>query len=585
MSPPSNPDPGKTKGNRLTAAMAAAEAPSGAEAHINPGADPRPDLSLLIRRLSLGMNGLDYIYWCLEHLAVQFQLEDAVLVLDQSELGHQIFRVRHRSLVDSIASPQLRESGLHLRPSVLGEEDRSTIVALCQSALTLALAKHDAAHDPLTGLLNRRSFEEAVGQFVANGLRHGAEFSLAVLDVDGLKKINDLTGHWGGDRLLQATGRELSHLMRAGEVAARLGGDEFGLLLVGADPSGSARIRDRLEVAVSNVLGMPTRYSIGVARSGETGVDPVALYRLADSRLYEDKRSGRAQPIMIDTSAPPAGAATPARAPAPSRAPAPVTPPDPAVSDVPDSSASDSEQEAALEELSVELLSAEDQNLLELRLRRIDAIVWATISATPSGSVNIEVAARHDDRSWRERIISELQAETGGDVGLHVFDFDPTEAASVDADRPARVKVESVRQRMQYSPGADPIPGIEVQLSHGGRTGTGFAWDAAPIAAVKATLAALADLGLPVPYEIESVTRLGFSSSAPVLTVLRCLGTGESRMGVVRRPDAMDAAVRAMLNASNRDIERELQGLVSAGSAGSAAESLRVSAGSGAGPA
>jgi len=602
MSLPSNRDPGETKGNRLTVAMAGAEAPSGAEARIHPH-DPRPDLSLLIRRLSLGMNGLDYIYWCLEHLAVQFQLEDAVLVLDQPELGHQIFRLRHRSLGDSLASPQLREFGLHLRPSVLGEEDRSTIVALCQSALTLALAKHDAAHDALTGLLNRRSFEEAIGQFVANGVRHGTEFSLALLDVDGLKQINDLTGHWRGDRLLQATGRELSRLMRAGEVAARLGGDEFGLLLVGADPSSSARIRDRLEAAVSNVLGMPTRYSIGVARSGETGVDSAALYRLADSRLYEDKRSGRAQPVMIDTSAPPAGAATsdpapaatpapapaatpapaPAATPAPAAAPAPATPPDPAVSEVPDSPASDSEQEAALEELSIDRLSAEDQNQLELRLRRIDAIVWATISAAPSGTVNIEVAARHDDRSWRERIISELQAETGGAVGLHVFDFDPIEAGPVDADRPARVKVESVRQRMQYSPGADPIPGIEVQLSHGGRKGTGFAWDAAPTAAVKATLAALAALGLSVPYEIESVTRLGFSSSAPVLTVLRCLGTGESRMGVVRRPDAMDAAVRAMLSASNRDIELELQGLVSAPSVSSAEEHQHLPAGSGAG--
>jgi len=530
MSPPPHRDLGETIRNRLAAAAAGASSRS--DGPLLPGSAPRPDFSLLIRRLGLDMSGLDYLYWCLEHLASQFQLDDAILVIDQPELGHQIFRLRQRSLIDTIAAATLREPGLHLHPAILSDEDRSTVLTLCQSALTFALAKHDAAHDALTGLLNRRSFEEAIAQFVANGVRHGTEFSLALLDVDRLKKINDESGHWRGDRLLQATGRELDRLMRAGEVAARLGGDEFGLLLVGADPSGAIRIRDRLEAAVSNIMGSPIQYSIGVAHSGEAGTDPAILYRLADSRLYQDKRSGRAQPVMIDTSTSP-------------------PPPVPA-----------SGGESGPEDVSVGALSAEERNLLELRLRRVDAVVWARVCLVAPDSLNVEVAARPGDRSWSDRLVSDLQSETGAQVKLQVLDFEPVAAGPADADRPARIKVESVRERLQYSPGADPIPGIEVQLSHGGRKGTGFAWDAAPTAAVKATLAALADLGLPVPYEIESVTRLGFSSSAPVLAVLRRLGTGESRMGVVRRPDAMDAAVRAMLDATNRDLERELQGLI-----------------------
>ncbi len=514
------------------------------------------------------MSGLDYIYWCLEYLASQFQLDDAILVIDQPELGHQIFRLRQRSVVETIGAGMLRQVGLHLYPPLLSDEDRSTVLTLCQSALTLALAKHDAAHDALTGLLNRRSFEEAIAQFVANGARHGTDFSLALLDVDGLKHINDESGHWRGDRLLQATGRELDRLMRAGEVAARLGGDEFGLLLVGADSSGAVRIRDRLEAAVSSILGTPTRYSIGVARSGEAGADPAVLYRLADARLYEDKRSGRTEPIMIDTSALPPPA-SPAQAPPGS---ASVRPP--------------------AEPASAPALSAEERNRVELRLRRVHAVVWARAVPEAPDCLRVEVAAREDDRSWSDRVVGDLEAETGVRVELQVFDFEPDRARSADPERPARIKVESVRQRLQYSPGADPIPGVEVRLSHGERTGTGFAWDAVPTAAVKAALAALADLGVAVPYEIESVTRLGFSSSAPVLAVLRRLGTGESRMGVVRRPDAMDAAVRAMLDATNRDLERELPGLISgpivrvgAGGSASTAGRERVSAGGGVGPA
>jgi len=559
MSPPPHRDLGETIRNRLAAAAAGASSRS--DGPLLPGSAPRPDFSLLIRRLGLDMSGLDYLYWCLEHLASQFQLDDAILVIDQPELGHQIFRLRQRSLIDTIAAATLREPGLHLHPAILSDEDRSTVLTLCQSALTFALAKHDAAHDALTGLPNRRSFEEAITQFVANGVRHGTEFSLGLLDVDGLKHINDESGHWRGDRLLQATGRELDRLMRAGEVAARLGGDEFGLLLVGADPSGAIRIRDRLEAAVSNIMGTPIQYSIGVAHSGEAGTDPAILYRLADSRLYQDKRSGRTQPVMIDTSISPLstvpGSAGSTVSDPFGPSPSPGTPPEPGAT-----ARTDSGGESAPGEVSVSSLSVEEQNLLELRLRRVDAVVWAKVSLGPPGSLNVEVAARPGDRSWRDRVVSDLQAETGGQVNLQVLDFEPAPAGPGDPDRPARIKVESVRQRLQYTPGADPIPGIEVQLSHGGRKGTGFAWDAVPTAAVRATLAALADLGLPVPYEIESVTRLGFSASAPVLAVLRRLGTGESRMGVVRRPDAMDAAARAMLDATNRDLERELQGLI-----------------------
>jgi diguanylate cyclase (GGDEF)-like protein len=534
VSPPSKRDLGETIRTRLAAAVAEAGAHGG---QILPGTGPRPELSVLIRRLGEGDTGLDYVYWCLDHLAARFELEDAILVVDQPELGHQIFRLRQRSIADVINDLDLRVAGLHTKPSILNEEDRATIVSLCQSALSLALAKHDAAHDALTGLLNRRSFEEAIGQFVANAHRHGAEFSLALLDVDGLKQVNDLTGHWRGDRLLQATGRELDRLKRAGEIAARLGGDEFGLLLVGSDTAGVSRIRERLEAAVSAQMGMPTHYSVGVATSTEAGLEAAALYRLADARLYEEKRSGRSHGVVMVDEEPSVRI--------------------PSAGITKESGSGESRPTVTV----IDGPTNHDLHRLELRLRRWEPVVWARVAPMSTGGLHVQVAASGEDRSWQERTISELQSETGGPVGLQVLVYDRSPHGRGVAGRAPRVKLESVRQRLQYAPGSDPIPGIEVQLSHGGRKGTGFSWDPASGAAVKATMAALADLGVTNPYEIESVTRLGFSSSAPVLTVLRLVGTGENRMGVARRADAFDAAARAFLAAANRDLERELEGL------------------------
>ena len=377
------------------------------------------------------------------------------------------------------------------------------------------------------------------------------------------------------------------------------------LLLVGDGPSGIVRIRDRLESAVSGLLGMPTHYSVGLACSEEAGVDPSALYRLADTRLYDDKRRGRDRTVLVDETSAPVMVDPPAADPSPVD-PSPVdvpsvrdlsagdpVAPDPLAGDpvAPDRLAGDpvAPDQLAGEPLEgaraaadapardrptiapdmgkapegrYEVTPGDEANRIELRLRRVDAIIWAKVSHLPGGGLNVEVAARSDDRSWRERIMSELQAEAGGSVSLQVLDFDVAGPQPGLIERVPRVKVESVRQRLQYSPGNDPVAGIEVQLSHGGRRGSGFSWDSAPTAAVKATMAALADLGLSVPYEIESVTRLGFSSSAPVLAVLRLLGSGDSRMGVARRPEAIDAAARAVLDAANRDIERELEAMV-----------------------
>jgi diguanylate cyclase (GGDEF)-like protein len=253
----------------------------------------RLDLLPLIRELEHARSGLAYVYWCLDHLTTQLALTDAVLVSDHPGLGRQVFCGRGRAFSDPDRVDWWAGPGLYVQPEVVSEPDARAISALCHIALSIELARHDAAHDALTGLLNRRSFDDALAALLSNATRYGTQFSLVLLDVDGLKHLNDTAGHWEGDRLLQAAGSELRRSLRAGDFAARLGGDEFGLLLVSSVRDAAQRLRDRVSEAVSATLGRDASFSVGVAAAPGESTDASGLYRLADTRLYEDKRKVR----------------------------------------------------------------------------------------------------------------------------------------------------------------------------------------------------------------------------------------------------------------------------------------------------
>ena len=159
----------------------------------------------------------------------------------------------------------------------------------------LALASR---RDPLTGLPNRRAFDEELAREVARAARTGAPLAVAVLDVDRFKAVNDGHGHAVGDAVLRAVAARARAVVRAGDLAARTGGEEFGLLLPGADLAGAVELAERVRAALAarpvEAAGraLVVTASLGCAALGP-GESPEALVARADARMYEAKRAGR----------------------------------------------------------------------------------------------------------------------------------------------------------------------------------------------------------------------------------------------------------------------------------------------------
>ena len=153
--------------------------------------------------------------------------------------------------------------------------------------------------DPLTGLPNRRFFDDELRHRVALALRDGGPFTLLLIDLDGFKNINDTLGHDAGDAVLVATAARLNHAVRDADRVARLGGDEFAVLLTQSSgreavESICRRIVTGLAEPVSfNGASMQLSASIGAALCPSQGATVDALHKAADVALYEAKRGGR----------------------------------------------------------------------------------------------------------------------------------------------------------------------------------------------------------------------------------------------------------------------------------------------------
>lgn len=166
-------------------------------------------------------------------------------------------------------------------------------------------ARLDARVDPLTGLGNNRAFQEELSRQVADAVREIRPLSLAILDLDDLKRLNDTEGHAAGDQLLATVGRLIRATNRASDRSFRIGGDEFALLLPGTDGETAFAVVRRLLAHATGghpVLRGIRRFSFsaGISTCPDPSGDAVRLSHHADAALYWAKRHGRTDIQLFD---------------------------------------------------------------------------------------------------------------------------------------------------------------------------------------------------------------------------------------------------------------------------------------------
>jgi diguanylate cyclase (GGDEF)-like protein len=149
--------------------------------------------------------------------------------------------------------------------------------------------------DPLTGLSNRRSFLEALGQVFEKAKLAGGRVSVLMIDVDHFKSVNDNHGHAVGDEVIRRMGEGLCTGLRASDIVCRWGGEEFCVLLPDAPIEGAAGLAERMRQAVSapGFASVPVAASFGVSSIEFGAVDIDELISQADTALYASKESGR----------------------------------------------------------------------------------------------------------------------------------------------------------------------------------------------------------------------------------------------------------------------------------------------------
>ena len=150
--------------------------------------------------------------------------------------------------------------------------------------------------DALTGLGNLRLLQRSIGHMLELQKRYGHPFGLLLMDIDGLKRINDAHGHQAGDRLLMQVAMSLRRSIRTVDVAARLGGDEFCVLAPAQEAEAAVKLAERLSRAVEEEVATPddpaVSLSIGVVSCPAHGNDAELLIDGADRAMYRAKAAG-----------------------------------------------------------------------------------------------------------------------------------------------------------------------------------------------------------------------------------------------------------------------------------------------------
>jgi diguanylate cyclase (GGDEF)-like protein len=237
-----------------------------------------------------------------EHLADAYERSgDPARALAHYKEFHALFKqVASESAQRGASVAAVRWETVHAK--ALAERERVRAEALSNTNIELSRRADDlwqqSQEDPLTGLANRRAMDQLLEAGLSNR-------TIALLDVDHFKKVNDTFSHLVGDEVLRRLGRILRESRRAGDAAVRYGGEEFAILLHDVGEQAARTAAERLRVAVETfdwnavAEGLAVTVSIGVAHGAEAA-SVADVLTLADRRLYAAKRGGRNRVIHAD---------------------------------------------------------------------------------------------------------------------------------------------------------------------------------------------------------------------------------------------------------------------------------------------
>jgi len=214
--------------------------------------------------------------------------------------GHKLFAFTCIATVVLLYG--IRAALLHGKYALSQEELTKAATALLEANDQLLAM---SIRDSLTGIYNRRHFDETLLQEWNRSRRIRQALSLLMIDVDCFKSLNDRYGHQTGDECLRTIASEIaSHLKRPDDLVARYGGEEFAVILPGANPQGALTVAERIRSSIESIripnedsrVGRNVTVSVGISTE-ENFIEPDAraLLMRADSALYEAKTAGRNQ--------------------------------------------------------------------------------------------------------------------------------------------------------------------------------------------------------------------------------------------------------------------------------------------------
>ncbi len=252
-----------------------------------------------------------------EGIAAAKRDKPAVILLDLDMQGMDGFEVL-RELKDDPATmhiPVMALSAMQSRQDKVTAFDLGATDYICKPfdlvelrvrmrsavrlSVLLQMLSQRAQIDGLTGLFNRAHFDARWREEVSRCQRHGHDLSLAIMDIDRFKSVNDTYGHPAGDAVLRGLSRVLRREIRASDLACRYGGEEFCVIMPDTSPDEANHVCDRVRIALGEVIWPlhPERrvtMSIGLVGSdGGQPVDPQAWLAQADANLYKAKEAGR----------------------------------------------------------------------------------------------------------------------------------------------------------------------------------------------------------------------------------------------------------------------------------------------------